>query len=92
MLRKRSFVGILLFVEAKGIKNFRELCRITTVATKTFGILEGTDNRELEDTVDSSTNWLMAISENVRLKNLFYVANFNYLSKFVNNNSRKAIF
>jgi hypothetical protein len=33
---------------------------------QTYGILDGTDNRELDGTADSYQNWLMAISEQVR--------------------------
>uniref|UniRef100_A0A915N5Q8 DNA mismatch repair protein n=1 Tax=Meloidogyne javanica TaxID=6303 RepID=A0A915N5Q8_MELJA len=42
----------------------RELCRLTTIGTKTFGILDGNDSRDSNDVaIDPSPNYLMALTE-----------------------------
>nr|CAD2125517.1 unnamed protein product [Meloidogyne enterolobii] len=42
----------------------RELCRLTTIGTKTFGILDGNDSRDSNDVaVDPSPNYLLALTE-----------------------------
>uniref|UniRef100_A0A1I8BU48 DNA mismatch repair protein n=1 Tax=Meloidogyne hapla TaxID=6305 RepID=A0A1I8BU48_MELHA len=42
----------------------RELCRLTTIGTKTFGILDGNDSRDSNDVLaDPSPNYLLALTE-----------------------------
>jgi DNA mismatch repair protein MSH6 len=43
----------------------RELCRITTLGTKTYGVLDGTDSRDMDGTTDPNPCYLMALIERV---------------------------
>ena len=50
----------------------RELCRLTTIGTKTFGILDGSDSRDSNDVaVDPSPNYLLALTER-KVRNRIY--------------------
>lgn len=50
----------------------REICRITTQGTKNYGILDGTDCREMDGTTDPDVSYLMALTEQkVSINSLF---------------------
>lgn len=53
----------------------REICRITTQGTKTYGIQDGTDSREMDGAADPNPNFLMAIAEKVNKNCLIWLKN-----------------
>lgn len=42
---------------------FREICRVTTASTKTYGVYDGTDDKNFIHTVEASASYLMALVE-----------------------------
>uniref|UniRef100_A0AC34G9Z1 DNA mismatch repair protein MutS core domain-containing protein n=1 Tax=Panagrolaimus sp. ES5 TaxID=591445 RepID=A0AC34G9Z1_9BILA len=41
----------------------REICRVTTASTKTYGVYDGTDDKNFIHTVEASASYLMALVE-----------------------------
>lgn len=63
---------------------FREICRLTTAATRTYGVLEGTDNRDTDGVVESEASYLMAITERVIFTDVFYyIFNKNQIQSLI---------
>uniref|UniRef100_A0A7E4W282 MUTSd domain-containing protein n=1 Tax=Panagrellus redivivus TaxID=6233 RepID=A0A7E4W282_PANRE len=52
--------------KTKGAKDkvvTREVCRVTTASTRTFGVLDGNDEKDFILSIEANANYLMAIAE-----------------------------
>uniref|UniRef100_A0A0N5AS05 DNA mismatch repair protein n=1 Tax=Syphacia muris TaxID=451379 RepID=A0A0N5AS05_9BILA len=77
----------------------REICRITTPGTRTYGVLDGTDERSALETVESTAHYLYAFCEKVLETGLLLygmcfidtsVGTF-YISQFEDDSSRSCL-
>lgn len=71
--RQKQFLIVFCYFSAcyeNGL--FREVCRVTTPGTRTYGVLDGTDDRSALDSVESTAHYLYAIAEEVPFSCLYF--------------------